>query len=448
MATENPRMIVLDMLLETEREGEFSHRLLNDVLQKFAYLPREDRSFIKCLYEGVLERRLELDYRIDSCSKTPVRKMKPVIRNSMRMGVYQIFYMDKVPVSAACDETVKLVKWRGLSALSGFVNATMRSIAGKELVLPADPTASMSIRFSMPEELVELLVGDLGKENAEKLMEASLKPQSFTVRAREIFSEERINRWLQDLKMAGVKAIPHPYYAGAFVLSHTEGAQKLPGFAEGIFYPQDISSMMVGLLAGIEPGMQVMDLCAAPGGKTMHAADLLKGSGCVRASDVSEYKVQLIEENVKRLHLTNVQTEVGDATVPDESRTESADVVLVDAPCSGLGVLGRKPEIKYRMNSGQIEELAALQQKILTNAARYVKPGGVLVYSTCTVTAKEDEENVKWFLEHFDFRPESVEERLPQELRGSTGKDGYYKFLPGVQNSDGFFIAKFRKNEN
>lgn len=447
MASENPRMIVLDMLLLVEKENEFSNHVLRDVLQKYQYLSREDRAFIKRLYEGVLERRIELDYRIDSCSKIPARKMKPIVRNSMRMGVYQIHYMDKVPNSAACDETVKLVKKRGLSQLSGFVNATMRALSKTELALPANPVEAMSIRYSFPRELLELLITDLGEKETEGLLEAALTSHALTIRMDGNLSAEKTAALLQEYRTLGMEITRHPYYEHAYRVEKADGIDRLPGWNEGIIYAQDVSSMLVCAVAGIRPGMQVLDVCAAPGGKSLHAASLLNGEGKVYSRDLTDYKTDYIRENAARSPYDNIEVKTQDATIPDENLVGKMDVVLVDAPCSGLGVLGKKPDIKYHTTPEAVGELAALQRTILNVAKSYVKPGGVLIYSTCTVTKAEDEENVSFFLEDAQFTAESIEEYLPKELRGQTGEQGYLKLIPGAQDSDGFFLARFRRKE-
>ena len=208
---------------------------------------------------------------------------------------------------------------------------------------------------------------------------------------------------------------------------------------------QDVSSMLVAEVAAPKKGDQILDLCAAPGGKSLHVADKMAGFGMVEARDLTEYKVGLIQENIVRAGTINVQTRCMDATVLDIDSEDSADIVLADVPCSGYGVIGKKPDIKYKVTPSKQEEIVILQRKILDRAARYVKRGGTLVYSTCTIAKEENQENVSWFLENYPFEAVELDSCLPQELCCETTKLGYLQLLPGVHKTDGFFIAKFKR---
>ena len=222
----------------------------------------------------------------------------------------------------------------------------------------------------------------------------------------------------------------------------------LAAFQQGRFQVQDVSSMLAACVADPHPGDTVLDLCAAPGGKSLHMADRMLGCGYVQAQDLTPYKVELIQENIERSGLNNVMAVQQDATVLDESWEEKADVVLADVPCSGYGVIGRKADIKYHASKAKENELIHLQRTILENAASYVKEGGTLVFSTCTVNKRENEENFRWFLEEFPFEPVSLNDCLPEELHSEETEQGYLQLIPGVHNCDGFFLSKFRKKED
>ena len=449
---ENTREIVLDMLLELERGEAYSHKLMSAVLDKYNYLGMQDKAFMKRLAEGTTERRVTLDYVLDQFSGVPVRKMKPLIRVLMRMSVYQLLYMDSIPDSAVCNEAVKLAEKRKFRNLKGFVNGVLRSIArdkekamlpfGKEA--PKKPDAAyLSVRYSMPLWIVERWLKAYGADTAKVMLESYLKERPTQIRCNtaKIAPEELKKR----LEAEGVTVRDSVYLPYAFEISGYDYLEKITAFEEGLFQVQDISSMLVAACAAPEKDAFCLDVCAAPGGKSMHLSDLLGDSGMVEARDLTEYKIGLIEDNIYRSGKANVRAKQWDATVFDPAMEEKADVVIADLPCSGLGVIGRKKDIKYRMEEGSLEELAKLQREILTVVHRYVKQGGILVYSTCTVNPAENEENVRWFLEQFDFEPVSLDDTLCEELHGETTAQGYLQLLPGIHKSDGFFISKFRR---
>lgn len=236
-----------------------------------------------------------------------------------------------------------------------------------------------------------------------------------------------------------------PYVKEAWYIRDYDHLSRLTAFQQGRFQVQDVSSMLVAHAADPHPGDTVLDLCAAPGGKSLHMADRMLGCGFVQARDLTPYKVQLIRNNIERSGLTNVTAEEWDATVPDPDWVRKADVVLADVPCSGYGVIGKKADIRYHASRNKENELICLQRKILENAASYVRNGGTLVFSTCTVNRKENEENFRWFLEEFPFEAVSLNDCLPEELHSEETAQGFLQLIPGIHNCDGFFLAKFRK---
>jgi 16S rRNA (cytosine967-C5)-methyltransferase len=429
---ENTREIVLDTLLALERGEEFSHRLIKAVLDKYHYLEERDRAFIKRLTEGTIERQTELDYYLNHFSSVPVRKMKPLIRCLMRMSVYQILYMDSVPDSAVCNEACKLAQKRKFGNLKGFVNGVLRSVVRQKDCLPmpdesAQPMEYLSVRYSMPLWLVELWVKSYGRERAERLLEGLLAIHPVSLRLRTDCTEEERGRLIQEMEAAGAKLHKSSLLPYLYTVENMENLTELPGFAQGLFVVQDASSALAVEAAGIKAGDFVVDICAAPGGKSILAAER---AGRVLARDVSEAKTALIEENIARMGRDNITVEVHDATVADEKLFEQADVLLADVPCSGLGVMGKKRDIKYRVSEERIASICALQKHILESSWRYVKPGGVLLYSTCTINPAENEKMARWIEESFPFQME--EER---------------QFMPGEDETDGFYYARFRRRE-
>lgn len=448
----NCREIVLDILLELEKGEAFSSRLIKAVLDKYDYLDGRDKGFIKRLAEGTIERQIELDYYLNQISAVKVPKMKPLIRCLLRMGAYQIVYMDAVPDSAVCNEACKLAGKRGFHNLKGFVNGVLRNLVKRKgsLFLPdeGDKTEYLSVKYSMPAWLVELWLEEYGSSATETLLEGLLRIHPVYLRFRADLPKEEQDRLTARMEALGAAVRPSGYLPGIYAVENIEGLHKLPGFAEGAFVVQDVSSALAVEAAGIKKGDFVMDICAAPGGKCILASEK---AGQVLARDVSEAKVSLIRENLERMGRTNVAAQVYDAAVTDESYLEKADVVLMDVPCSGLGVLGKKRDIKYHVTKERMESLVGLQREIVEKSWRYVKPGGILLYSTCTIHRAENEDMVRWITEQFPFEPVSVRDALPEallarvQMLGCSPDDGWIQMLPGHMESDGFFFAKLRR---
>lgn len=444
----NEREMVLDMLMEILEKKEYSHLVIRNVLDKYNYADPKSKAFIKCLTEGTLERLLTIDYYLDRFSKTPVEKMKPLIRNLLRLSVYQIVYMDHVPDSAACNEAVKLAGKRGFRNLQGFVNGVLRNISRNKntLTLPAkeeNENRYASIRYSMPEWIVEHFFSLYGEEQTEIILEDIQSIHPVTIRY--CGDRRKQEEWLAKLLEQKIAIREHPYSKEAYLLEGTENIRELPGYDEGCFVVQDVSSMLVTQAAGLQGTEFLLDVCAAPGGKALHAARYLE-QGHVLARDLTDYKVSLIEENIQRLKLSNVKAEVFDACRMDDAMKDRADVVFADLPCSGLGVMGKKRDIRYRISQKQMEELAGLQKEILSVVWQYVKPGGLLIYSTCTINPAENEQMVQWMEEQLPFKRESLVPFLPEELHAME-KDGMLQLLPGVHLCDGFFLARLRREK-
>ena len=446
--TVNTRELVLDILMAVEKGEGFSHKLLKDTLDKYDYLDRKDKAFMKRIVEGTLERQMYLDFIINAYSNTPVNKMKPLIRNLMRMSTYQLLFM-QVPDRAVCNEAVKLAAKRKFVNLKGFVNGVLRKIANSKENLPTpsreDMVSFLSITYSMPVWLVEKWLKELGAEITEGVLKQLLEISPVTIRIKESVSAEDKDALISQMKEQGIEVEAHPYLPYAYVLSHLEGMHQVPGFAQGLIAVQDVSSMLAVEVAGIKPGSLILDVCAAPGGKSMLAAEKTGPSGVVIARDLSDMKVSFIEENAGRMCLDQVHVQVHDATVLDETMIGKADVVIADLPCSGLGIIAKKRDIKYNVTPESLQELQTLQRQILDVVSRYVKPGGIMIYSTCTINPMENEENRAYILEALGFEAQSLDEYLPEALKSETTKAGYLQLIPSVHQTDGFFISKFRK---
>ncbi len=469
----NLRDLVVDILLAVDRDGELSHIVVRGVLDKYRYLPRQDRAFLKRVSEGTLERMIEIDYIIDQFSKTKVKKMKPVIRAILRSAVYQLKYMDAVPDSAACNEAVKLAVKRGFSGLRGFVNGVLRNIArNKEAIvypsLEAEPLRAISVQYSMPEWIVKRFCDAYGQERCIRILAAflgddfcELLQTGRETKERASSSGQSPGGWQSSkacadtgkatqgilpqsrcggtcvrvdtnrdsaenvrhsLEAQGIRVTPYSLLPYAFLISGYDVLDEIPEFEEGILYVQDVSSMMVAETAQLREGDFILDVCAAPGGKSLHLAQMMHGTGVVEARDLTDYKVELIRDNIRRCQADNMRAVVWDALIFDPEMEEKADIVIADLPCSGLGVIGHKADIKYRVSENGIRELSGLQRKILDVVWRYVKPGGTLIYSTCTMTEEENQENTAWFLkQHPQFSLVSERQYLPDE-----GCDGFY----------------------
>lgn len=422
------RQIVLEVLLEYEKRGTFLSELMGSVLSKYAYLEERDRAFIKALAEGTVQNRIALDHCIDVVSNTPVRKMRPVIRTILRMGACQILYMDHVPDHAAVSEAVRLVRVKHIRQLTGFVNGILRALSGRRdeggLAFP-----DLETEYSCPEWIAKKARTDLGDEAAERMIRSMGQRPPLYLRANRGKTDE--NGLLEMLRTEGNEALGAPFPEEAVQAGEGYLPFSSRVFQEGCCSVQDISSMQavkdaVGALP-LEGQLTVADVCASPGGKACFAAELLAERGRVLAYDISEAKVTRIRDNIQRLGLENITALQGDALAPREELVEKADLLIADLPCSGLGVMNRKVDIKYRVQPEDIVALCKLQREILRNVFGYLKPGGILLFSTCTFTAEETWKQDEWIEENGFHKIVS------------------HQFLQGSDPCDGFHYAVFRR---
>ena len=447
------RAMALEILYLVDHDEAYSNLALNSVLEK--YRPEKlDRGFVTELVYGVLRTRNTLDWVLGRFLKKPITGLTPWIRNILRAGVYQLMYMDKVPESAAVNESVNLAKRYGHKGTVGLVNGVLRNVVRnlKEITFPdreKQPVQYIAVRYSHPEWLVERWLGEFGFAETVELCQANNEIPSNAVRTNTL----RINRdeLSQKLTEEGIQVAEGRFAPETLVLDGFKSVGSIAAHREGLFLVQDESSTLVGHALQPAPGSRVIDACSAPGGKTTHLAQLMGNRGRIVACDVHEHKIDLIRENADRLGITIIEPLLYDAaSLHEKFAGEQADYILVDAPCSGLGVLRRRPEIRWRKEPEQIKELPKLQLAILESAVRCLKPGGVLVYSTCTITEEENTGVVREILRRRpDLQPEGLQDCLPGALSDMAGLDtsqaGYVQFLPHRHGMDGFFIARFRK---
>ena len=448
--TKSARELAYEALLAVERDGMQSHLVIQDALQKTE--DSRNKAFLMRLVEGTIEYRLQLDYVIDQFSRIKTPKMRPGIREILRMAVYQILYMDSVPDRAAVNEAVSLAMHKGFSNLRGFVNGVLRTIVREKENLQwpdekADPVRALSVRYSVSEEILTAWISRYGEEKTEAICRAFLEDRPLTAHC---FTKKTSSGAAEAAgeKPAGDSLTPTGILEASCFISKGTDPAAIPGFREGNLYIQDLSSQIAVAAVAVQPGDHVLDLCAAPGGKSFLAAE--RGAQ-VSSRDLTEEKAALIRENAGRLHLP-VCVEAADASVFVPDLEEQFDVVIADLPCSGFGVAGRKPEIKYKPYRETVDVLAALQKKILANAVRDVRLGGKLLYSTCTIAEEENEANVQWLLEKYGDRYglqlTELSKPVQELLAGRSVPVGKYgvQLLPCDGPWDGFFFALIWKS--
>lgn len=442
------REIALHVLKAVESEGAYANLALNRALEH--YQPGKlDRAFATELSYGTLRALNTLDWIISRFLQKPLGAQSVWIRNILRMGVYQVFYMDKVPPAAACNEAVELAKKYGTPGAVRFVNGVLRNIVRQkdDIVFPSaeeDLISHIALRYSHPTWLVDRWLREFGFEETVSLCQANNTTPPNTVRTNTLrTSREDL---IRTLEQEGVTVRATRFAPEGLEIKGFLSLRTLSSFHAGVFQVQDESSMLVAHAVNPAHGTRVIDVCSAPGGKTTHLAQLMGNQGVIRALDIHPHKLDLIRENCERLGVTCVETVCQDSRSLPGDLEGWADYVLVDAPCSGLGVLRRRPDARWRKEPGQLPALVRLQEEILRGAARCVRRGGVLVYSTCTITAEENTGQIKRFLEnHPDFVLEDLRPFLPSGLGDAELSRGYIQLLPHIHGVDGFFIARMRK---
>jgi 16S rRNA (cytosine967-C5)-methyltransferase len=448
----NARDVALQVLVKIDAHRSYSNIALDRMFMRFT-IPKRERAFATEIVYGVTRHRRKLDWIIEQFSRKPVPKMDVYTRNILRMGLYQILYLGSVPSPVACSESVELAKRFGHSGMSRFVNGVLRALVrGLESLdfptMDEDPVLHISVMQSHPEWLVRRWVDRFGKEEALELCRANNQVPPTVVRVNTLkTSPEELSVLFTE---RGIAVQPSTLVPEALRISNYDSVQSLPGFEEGLFYVQDESAALASHILSPAPGDFVLDVCGAPGGKTTHVAALMQNQGRVLTVDLSESKLCLVQQACNRFGIDIVQACVADASRLDEVLSVRADRILLDAPCSGFGVLRRKPEIRWHRTSSDIANLAELQSRMLDSVARCLKPGGSLVYCTCTIEPEENTRVVNGFLEtHTEFSYDPLASYLPRaslvELFGDTIHYGYLHLFPHIHDVDGFFISRLVK---
>ncbi len=420
----NDRQTAFRVLNRIEKNKAYSNLALDAQLRQ----NRENTvssAFVTALVYGVLERKITLDYILSAFLKQPIKKLRTEVLTALRLGVYQIKFMDKVPVSAAVNESVKLVKTNGCAYASGLVNSVLRKVADSAVLYPekTDFLQYLSVRYSCPIALVQHYIDDYGAENAEGILMSSIGPVPTVLRVNTLKTNET------DLKeILAVEGIASAIGQTEHTLVLTDGGaiEQCNAYRDGLFHVQDTASALCVQALDVHPGQTVIDVCAAPGGKTFTVAERMENQGKIFAFDLYPQRVSLIESGAVRLGISIIEAAAQDALTCIPSLQNRADRVLCDVPCSGLGTIRRKPEIRYK-DMGFIDNLTLLQYNILVNASKYVKEGGVLVYSTCTLNRAENE---------------AVCDRFLQENADFHKLEAYQTLLPHKDGTDGFFFAR------
>lgn len=434
------------MLLRIHNERGYADQLMDRELSA-GRLNGPDRGLFAELVFGTLRRQGTLDHVLTGLLTQPLARLEAQALILLRLGLYQLMYLDRIPESAAVNESVNLAK-QTLPRVSGLVNAVLRNyLRHKDTVTFPDPVAapaaSIAARHSHPAWLVKLWFSQIGETETELLAEASSRQPPLTLRANTLLTSR--DSLLDKFAANGITAVPCRFSPHGVQVEGRHTIAGLPGFREGLFVVQDEASQLAGILLAPQPGERVLDTCAAPGGKATHLAQLMENRGELLAMDVSKAKLQMIQDTAQRLGLTVIHTRAADLLQSGVLPADAFDRVLLDAPCSGLGVIRRNPEAKWRLMPEDVTRLAAIQGVLLKNALRMLRPGGVLLYSTCSTTQEENEAVVRDFLlRHPHCVLENLNEIFP-EYRELFTEEGMFRAWPHRHGMDGFFSARIRK---
>ncbi|KJS81461.1 MAG: hypothetical protein JM58_16855 [Peptococcaceae bacterium BICA1-8] len=443
------RQFALKVLYQVNEEEAYANIALDKAFSQFQLDDPRDKGLATELVYGCIKYKGHLDWVVNKFAKPQVNKMAPWIRNIIRLGLYQIMFLDKVPVSAAINESVKLAKKYGHQGTVKFVNGVLRNIErNRQKInypsLAKEPVQHISIVYSFPVWLVERWIGEFGVENTIKLCVFFNNPSPLWIRTNTLQTTR--NGLKEALEAQAVNCQESMKTPEGLRIINSVDISKIEAFKAGLFTVQDESSMLVSHILSPQAGQRILDVCSGPGGKTSHLAQLMNNDGEIIAFDVHEHRLELIRETCERLGITIVKTVLQDARAATQIVLEQVDAVLVDAPCTGLGVLGRRPDARWRKKPEDIAELEHIQKEILKEASRLVKSGGALVYSTCTINQEENINVINDFLkDNPDF---SLDTNLSKYIPYSTdeGQKGWIQFLPFSHNMDGFFIARMQRN--
>ena len=434
------RETALRALISFRREGAWPDLYLKKACEG---MRPEEAALCASITYGVLQNRSYLDFLIGSFSARPVEKLTPQVLDALRIGAYQLVYLTRIPHNAVLNETVELVKKAANPSAAGYVNGVLRAMQRNLEQLPEVPREDalnyLSVRYSHPKWFVGKMMKRLGFEACEALLQANNTPAAVTARVNTL----KIDRdaLLDRLQMHGISAERHPHLKNAIILPQMRGVLQTGVLQEGLLYIQDMASQFCVEALQPKPGENLLDLCAAPGGKSMLAAQMMENQGNILSMDLHPHKSDLIAKNAETYGITCLQTVPADASAYRDALSERADAIICDVPCSGMGVIRKKPDVRFK-DGDKMKELPPLQSAILENAGRYLKPGGRLVYSTCTVLKEENEAVVERFLK---AHPEFSLERFELPGIGSV-EEGMITLWPHVHRTDGFFMAKIVKS--
>lgn len=434
------RQTAFEILLKMHRNGAYSNLELDSALRA-SELDKRDTALVSALVYGVLERLITIDYNIEKHLTGKLKKLKPEVLVILRIGAYQILFSDKIPVSAAVNESVKLAKSNRCAFAAGLCNAVLRAVSKDGLLLPdeSDKNRYLSVKYSFPVWLCELWQKAYGEENAEKIMASAADKSPVTIRVNTLKTNSET--LTEILEGEGVTVTKAEQCENALEISGTGSIESLKSFKDGLFHVQGIASQLCVKALNAQKGMTVFDVCSAPGGKTFTAAEYMENEGDIKAFDIYEHRAKLVEKGSKKLGIDIIKAGVADAQIYNEALGQ-ADRVLCDVPCSGLGIVCRKPEIRYK-DEKSIDNLPDLQYRILECSAKYVKSKGKIIYSTCTLNPSENGDVCKRFLEnHHEFRAVK-----PLDGIEYTDNSGFLTLMPHIHGCDGFFIAAFERTE-
>ncbi|MCQ2483806.1 MAG: 16S rRNA (cytosine(967)-C(5))-methyltransferase RsmB [Clostridia bacterium] len=428
------RQTAFELLNKIQRDNSYSNLALDAVLEK-TQADINDKRLISALVYGVVERKITVDYELSLYLSQPLKKLKPQVLTILRMGAYQLLFMDKIPASAAINESVKLAKNNQAAFASGLVNAVLHKIDSNGLKLPEN---NRSVKYSCPDWLIDMWDRAYGQENTNKLLESSFGGVETVVRVNTLRTDSE--SLIEKLSEEGIKSRKSDTAADALIIENGGALHRTKAYADGLFHVQDTASQLCCQSLDVREGDTVLDICSAPGGKSFTLAQMMKNNGRLYSFDVYDHRLKLIENGAERLGITCISTMKNDGSVFNDN-IPFADRILCDVPCAGLGVIRKKPEIRYK-ESAEVDKLPDLQYSILCTSAKYLKNEGILVYSTCSLNPDENEKIIERFLsEHNNFSSVRV---LDGHLRYGENTD-CISLMPHIHNCDGFFIAAIKK---
>lgn len=445
----NSREIALKVLIDMREKGAYSNYSINKYLKE--KINPKDENLVREIVYGVIENLTYIDYIISKLSTKKIEKIHPKILDILRIGVYQIAFTDKIPDRAAVNESVNLAKKYVHGGAAGFVNGILRNFSRRKAEMmkieSGDKLEFLSIKYSHPKWMVKRWIKAYGEDFTERLLNANNSKPKLNLRVNTLKTDKDTLK--QALTNYGYEVHDTKYAKDGIVVENPVRITDIDEFIQGHFTIQDESSMLVAQIANPKEDSIILDLCSAPGGKATHLAQIMNNKGRIICWDIYEHKLELVRENASRLGINIIETKLQDAQVLDESMIGIADICIVDAPCSGLGIIRRRPEIKWNRKEEDIEDLVKIQRNILNNASKYVKPGGLIIYSTCTIEENENINMIEEFLnKNKDFTLSPFDQLISFDENMSSSKEGYIQMFPNIHGTDGFFISRIKKKNS